>query len=298
MKSLKTTWKHIRRSPYQTAAAILTLFITLLLAGFFSITSFASMEMLRYFEGKPMITVFFTDRAGKTEADALTAVLQATGKVQTTRFVSKEEALTLYKEQNKNDPLLLEMVTADILPASLEIVPRDPAYLSELEPLIKQNQAVEEISYQRDVVEGLLRWTRGIRLVLGVLVALLAVNGVLVILTITTMKIALRKEEIDILRLVGASRWYIRSPFIWEGGFYGAVGGLLATGVILGVIAWARIPLLTFLGVIPTIKVLLENPLTPLTLISAFGFGFGLILFGFLLGSIGSFSAVNRYLKS
>lgn len=298
MKTLKTSWKHIRRSPYQALAAIITMFITLLLAGFFSITSFASMEMLKYFEGKPMITVFFTDRSGKIESDDLVAALSATGKIDSTRYVSKEEALALYREQNKNDPLLLEMVTADILPASLEIVPKDPAYLSELEPLIREREYVEEIVYQRDVVEALLRWTRGIRLILGILVALLAVNGVLVVLTITSMKIALRKEEVEILRLVGASRWYIRSPFIWEGGFYGAFGGVLAFIVIIGVIVWAREALLTFLGVIPTIQALLSQPTGSLFLISAFGYATGLIMFGFLLGAIGSYSAVNRYLKS
>lgn len=297
MKSLKTSWKHIRRSPYQTISAILTMFITLLIAGIFSVTSFASIEMLRYFEGKPMITVFFSDRAGKVESDALVATLEATGKIANTKFVSKEDALSLYREQNKNDPLLLEMVTADILPASLEIMPTQPQYLSEIEPIIKAAEGVDEVVYQRDVVEALMRWTRGIRLILGVLVGLLAFNAVLVLLTITSMKIALRKEEIEILRLVGASRWYIRSPFIWEGGFYGAIGGMFASAVIIAIILWAREALLTFLGVVPSLNMLLSSSTNSLFLISTAAFAFSLVCFGFILGCVGSYSAVNRYLK-
>ncbi len=297
MKAFKTSWKHIRRSPYQTIGAVLTMFITLLLAGIFGITSMASIEMLRYFEGKPQITVFFADRAGKTEADALVATLEQTGMVSNTKFISKEDALLLYQEQNKNDPLLLEMVTADILPASLEIMPLAPEYLTEIEPIIKQAQGVEEVVFQRDVVESLLKWTRGIRIVLGALVGILAVNAVLIILTITSMKIALRKEEIEILRLVGASRWYIRSPFIIEGGFYGALGGMIAFFVIIALVLYAREALLTFLGVVPVMNALLSNPSGSLFILSALGFFAVLTTFGYLLGCIGSYSAVNRYLK-
>ena len=297
MKSIKTAWKHIRRSPYQTVAAILTMFLTLLISGFFSVTTIASVAMLQYFEGKPQITVFFTDQVGKAEADKLSATLEATGKVTSTKYISKEDALSLYKEQNKNDPLLLEMVTADILPASLEITPKAPEFLSEIEPIIKQANGVDEVVYQKDVVDALLKWTRGIRLVLGALVVVLAVDALLIIITITSMKIALRKEEIEILRLVGASRWYIKSPFILEGGAYGAFGGILAFVVICGGIVWERVVLLTFLGVIPLISEVLSNPTGTLFIISSLGFFAILTGAGFLLGAFGSYLAVNRYLK-
>jgi len=273
------------------------MFITLLLAGIFSLSSFASFEMLRYFEGKPQITVFFKDQAGKAEADILTTTLEETGLITSATFISKEEALALYQEQNKNDPLLLEMVTADILPASLEVMPSAPEYLAQLEEVIKQNEGVEEVVYQKDVVDSLLNWTRGIRLFLGALVALLAVNAVLILLTITSMKIALKKEEIEILRLVGASRWYIRSPFILEGGFYGAIGGMFAFVTILGIVLWSRETLLSFLGVIPTMNVILSNPTGSIFLMTMAAFFGGLVTFGFILGCIGSYSAVNRYLR-
>jgi cell division transport system permease protein len=135
----------MRRSPYQTFAAILTMFLTFLLGGVFALTTGTSLSILRYFEGKPQLTVFFMEKAGKPEADVLTATLKGTGKVASTKFVSKEEALAIYKEQNKNDPLLLEMVTADILPASLEVTATEPKFLSELEPIIKKADGVEEV---------------------------------------------------------------------------------------------------------------------------------------------------------
>lgn len=297
MRVLTTTWKHMRRSPYQTMAAILTMFLTLLLAGIFFITTVASATILQYFEGKPQITVFFSEKAGKAEADTLTQTLQGTGKVVSTKFVSKEEALAIYREQNKNDPLLLEMVTADILPASLEISATDPKYFAELEPIIKNAEGVEEVVYQKDVVDTLLIWTNAIRIIGGGLVILFVFAAIFTIITVTSMKIALKKEEIEILRLVGASPWYIRFPFIIEGGFYGALGALIAWAIITGIVLWIRPFLLAFLGTIPTIQVVIADPLSSLFLLVSFGFLFGLSTVGFFLGSFGSLIATNRYLR-
>ena len=297
MRTLNTTWKHIRRSPYQALAAIVTMFLTLLLVGIFFLTSVTSAVVLQYFEGKPQITVFFVDKAGKTEADALTQSLMSTGKVLSTKFVSKDDALAIYREQNKNDPLLLEMVTADILPASLEISATDPKYLSELEPIIKKADGVEEVVYQKDVVDTLLVWTNAIRIIGGVFAILLGLSAILTIVTVTSMKIALKKEEIEILRLVGASRWYIRFPFLLEGGLYGAGGAVLAWISITGLLLWIRPFLLTFLGSIPAIKLVIVNPLSTIFFVLSFGFLFGLAAIGFLLGCAGSLIATNRYLK-
>lgn len=287
----------MRRTPYQSLAAVLTMFLTLLLAGVFSITSVASVVMLQFFESKPQITVFFTDKGDKKAADELTAQLIATGKVSGTKFVSKDDALALYREQNKNDPLLLEMVTADILPASLEVTTTRPEYLSDIEPLIKKSDVVDEVVYQKDVVDSLLKWTRGARLVLGVLVLVLSITAILVITTITSMKIAMRREEIEILQLVGASGWYIRSPLLLEGGFYGAFGGLLSWATITIVVLTQRSALLSFLGTIPMINVLLSQPTGTIFLTATGIFCLALSATGFLIGVFGSFLAVSRFLK-
>ncbi len=297
MRTFSTAWKHMRRSPYQTLAAILTMFLTLLLAGIFFLTTAASAIILQYFEGKPQITVFFVEKAGKNEADALTQTITATGKVASTKFVSKEDALAIYREQNKNDPLLLEMVTADILPASLEISAIDPKYFAELEPIIKQAEGVEEVVYQKDVVDTLLSWTNAIRLIGAALATFLAIEAILTTMTVISMKIALKKEEIEILRLVGASPWYIRLPFVIEGGLYGASGAFISWLCITGVVFWIRPFLLAFLGTIPTINLILTNPWSSVFLLSSFGFLLGLTAIGFLLGSVGSWVATNRYLK-
>lgn len=298
MKRTSTTWKHIRRSPYQSFAAVLTMFLTFLLGGFFLLTSATSYAILQFFESKPQMTVFFQEKAGKTEADALTAQLTGTGKVSSTKFISKEDALAVYREQNKNDPLLLEMVSADILPASLEIMAKDPRFLTELEPLVKKAEGVEEVIFQRDIVETLLKWTNAARLIGGILAGLLALDSLLVIMTIVGMKVAMRREEIEILRLIGASPWFIKSPFVAEGAGYGATGAFGAWVVIMGILAWARPALFGFLGQIPPIGTILADMLSGLSILASLGFLFALLTTGVILGGVGSLVALSRFLRN
>jgi cell division transport system permease protein len=205
--------------------------------------------------------------------------------------------LAIYKEQNKNDPLLLEMVTEDSLPASLEISATNPEYLKEFEPVIKQAQGVEEVVFQKDVVDTLLKWTTAIRLVGMVMVGLFVLNSILIIMTVIGMKIALKKDEIEILTLIGASPWYVRLPFVAEGGLYGMFGSFISWIIISGLLIWVRPVLLSFIGMIPLVQLILGNPTsTPFMLAIAALLGI-LSSVGFLLGSIGSLVALGRYLK-
>lgn len=297
MTTLMTSWKHMRRSPYQAMAAILTMFLTLLMAGLFFLASTASLFILQYFEGKPQITVYFQDKTTDDVVLKLQADLTATGKTANIVSISKDQALAIYREQNKNDPLLLEMVTADILPASLEVSATNPNYLSDLEAIIKNATGVEEVVYQRDVVDTLISWTNAIRWVGGSLAGLLAADSILIVMTIIGMKIALKKQEVEILTLVGASPWYIRLPFVVEGGLYGVFGAGIASIIIAGLTLWLYPFLLKFLGVIPVISGVLGAPTSVPFILSAFVFFGGLGVTGFLLGSIGSLVAVGRYLK-
>jgi len=297
MTLVHDTWKHIRRSPYQSLAATVTLFLTMFLAGLFFLATVGSTMVLRYFESKPQITVFFTDKATIADANTLKATLQSTGKIASMKYVSKDDALAIYRQQNKNDPLLLEMVTADILPASLEVSASNPNYLRDLEPIIKKASGVEEVVFQRDVVDALLRWTNAIRWVGGILVGIFSVNAILIVTTVIGMKIALKKEEIDILKLVGASPWYIRFPFVLEGGFYGLVGAFVSWVIILGLLVWQQPAISGFLGMIPIIHMIF-NTISSWTFVSAaVGLLALLVLSGFILGSVGSLVALGRYLK-
>ena len=114
--------------------------------GLFFLASTASYFVLKYFEGKPQITVYFQDKTSEDVIHTLENELTATGKTVSIKYLTKDDALALYREQNKSDPLLLEMVTADILPASLEVSATEPNFLSDLEEVIKKRKELKKSS--------------------------------------------------------------------------------------------------------------------------------------------------------
>ena len=287
MSHLQTTFQHIRRSPYQALAAVGVMSLTFFVACVFFLAALGSQAILSYFEKKPQITVFFKDEKSEESIRNLEKRLKATGKVASLKFVSKEEALRIYREQNKDDPLLLEMVTAEILPASLEISATDPKYLAELAAVLEKEPLVEDVMYQQDVIEALISWTAGIRLVGTILVSFLIIVSLLIVLTVIGMKIALKKEEIEILKLVGASSWFIRTPFLLEGMFYGMVGAFLAWGVVYLLLSYLTPFLASFLTGIP---------LLPVPSFFMIYLLLGMIFAGALIGGFGSFLALLRYI--
>lgn len=285
---LKTAWTHIRRSPYQALAAIGIMVLTFFLATIVALIISGSQKLLTFFETRPQVTAFLKDEVKAGEVDKLKEKLNQTGRVKEIKYVSKEEALIIYKEQNKADPLLLEMVTANILPASLEISTADLAHLSEIAQLLRQEPGVEEVIFQEDVVKSLKTWTDNIRKIGLVLVSFLGLISFLIVLIIIGMKVALRKEEVGTLRLIGATGSYIRIPFILEGIFYGGVGAFLGWGIAFLLLLYSTPLLLQFLAGIP---------LLPVPLIFVFALLGIEILAGILIGSLGSILAVKKYLK-
>lgn len=288
MAFLKTTWHHIRRSPYQTFAAVLIMTLTFFVISMFSFVIYGSSKIISYFESKPQVTAFFKDEAKQENIDALKEQLESSGKVADMRFVSKLEAFEIYKEQNKNDPLLLELVTADILPASLEISAIKIDDLSAISEMLKDSPFVQEVIFQKDVVATLTSWTNALRKIGIGLIALLLSVSIFIIGTNIGIKISQKREEIEIMRLLGATYWYIRWPFIFEGMFYSVIGALIGWTIASGLLLYASPFLSSFLRGIPLF------PLQPILLGELLGIELALAIF---LGGFASYLAVLRYLK-
>ncbi|PJA50073.1 hypothetical protein CO169_00195, partial [Candidatus Shapirobacteria bacterium CG_4_9_14_3_um_filter_39_13] len=275
----RTAWTHMRRTPYQALAAILIMFLTFFITTVFILTAGGFQAILRYFETRPQVTAFLKDETTSSQVDTLKAKLAQTGKVKEAKYISKEEALNIYREQNKNDPLLLEMVTANILPASLEVATNDLAYLNEIAQTLRVEPAVEEVVFQEDVVKALQQWTLNIRMIGIALISIFGLVSLLVILVIIGMKITLRREEIDILQLLGASRWYIRAPFLLEGMFYGVVGAFMAWGISYLLLLYLTSYIIKFFQGIALL------PVSPLFMLTVLGIE---ISSGIVIGSLGS----------
>ncbi len=288
MRHLKTTWRHIRRSPYQAFAAIFIMAQTFFVLTFFTFILFGSAKIISYFESVPQVTAFFKQNVKQEDIQTLEKKIKDTGKTASVDFVSKQEALQIYREQNKDDPLLLELVTADILPSALKVSTVKIDDLSVISTMLSSSPNVDRVIYQKDLIRNLASWTGALRKIGGALSIVMALDAIFLMVIIIGIKISQKKEEIEIVRLIGATNWYVRLPFLYEGMFYGVVGAFF--GWLLGVgIFWYAMPFLSsFLKGIPLL------PVPPIFFAQLLGVE---LVIAILLGVFSSFLAVLRYLK-
>lgn len=290
MNLWRKTWIQIRRSPWQNLAAVMTTTLTLLVVAVFCLISFGSIKTLQYFETAQQVIAFF--KPGKDLNDTaitnIRAQLEKTGKLNEFKYVSTHEAEAIYKEKNKDNPLLLELVDYNILPASIEISAKDLQDLKSLKSMLEGQEGVDEVVYYEDIITNLSKWITGIKkLGLGI-ITYLTLESVLVILVIIGMQIAGRREEIEILRLIGATNWFIRRPFILTAVLYGLSGSFLSWGISYLLLLYSTPFLANWLQDIP----LLPLPFWLMLLLLL-----GQLFFGATIGLIGGILATHRFLK-
>ena len=288
MKFIKSSLRNIRRSPYQAFAAVLIMMLTFLTISFFTFLLSGSSRVINFFESKPQVTAFFKNETKQSDINALEAQIKNTGKVSSAKFVSKQEALKIYRQQNKDDPLLLDLVTADILPASFEISTFKISDLSGISEMLKGSPDVSEVIFQKDIVSTLVSWTAAVRKIGVGLIIVLSLVSTFIMITIIGIRISQRKEDIEIMRLIGASNWYIRWPFLFEGIFYAVLGALVGW-MIASLALWYSTPFLSsFLKGIPIL------PVSPIFILEVL---LAELVFAIILGFLSSFLAVLRYLR-
>lgn len=288
MKTAKQAWKHIRRSPYQALAAVMIMMLTFLVISIFTMIVVSSSQIISYFESSPKVTAFFKEGTQQQNIDALAESLKSSGKVSSVKFVSKEEAFKRYSNWNKNNPVLLDLVNADILPPSLEISTHKIEDLDEVAKTLKSSSDVSDVVFLKDVVSTLISWTDAMRKIGLAVVIVLAIVSIFVMTTIIGFKISQKREEIEIMRLLSATNWYIRWPFLLEGMFYGIFGAVIGWLMTFALTFYARPYLLSFMKDIPLVT------LSPTFLFALLMVEIGLAI---MLGVIASFMAVLRYLK-
>jgi len=295
MKIIKTAFNHIRRSPYQSFLIVIALAFSFYLISSFATLAFISQKILGFFEAKPQIIAYLKDAATLEQVEQLKTTLRESGQTEEIIYVSKEEALAIYQESNKDNPLLLEMVTADILPASIEISAKKIEYLKPISEILQQEEIIsvsegdkKEIDFQEGIVETLRHWTLMVRRVgLGV-GGFLIVEVFLLIVVVMSMKIALKKEEVEILRLLGAKAWFIQAPFLLEGAVYGFWGAIIGFGGMYLTLTQAQPAITSLLGGIGIFPI--SSRFLLLLLAS-------MVIFSSLLCALGSLVGTRRYLK-
>jgi cell division transport system permease protein len=226
-------------SPLTSGVAVVTIAVTLVLVGAFALLV-ANMEaVLGRFGDALRVTAFLEDGLDADAQRALATSAEALEGVESVSLVSREEALERFRRGVGRGAALLEGLSENPLPASLEIslAPqlRSSEGLARVADAVAQLPGVSDVASGRDWVEGYLR---GVALVRGVgagLAVILALASLLIIANTIRLAVLSRRDELEILSLVGASRSYVAAPFLMEGWLQGALGGALALGALYAI---------------------------------------------------------------
>ncbi len=289
---------NFRRNWVMSLGAVITIYLSLLLVGLSMATGTIINEIVQSVEDKVTIQIFLKDDAATEDVQALQSQLLGDELVAGVEYVSKEMALERFREDMSSSPEILDTLNDNPLPASLDVTLTDPRTVQEMVDRIKANEIFpkvadrpddpeESLRYGQQIVEKLFSFTKMVRYVEIAFVAMLALVSLIFINNTIRLAIYARRKEIGIMRLVGASNGFIRTPFLMEGVLQSLAGAMLAILTVVAVQA-ALIPRLR--EALPFLPVGLTTG--TLVQISAILIGAGIFI-----GLVGSGFALRRYLK-
>lgn len=297
------TKNNVVRNKWLSIATILVTIIVFTTASIFIILSLIAHRAVKVSETKAQLQIYFQLDTPEEEILKVEERVKGYSGTESTTYISQEEALRLYISYYSDDPDLLDNVSADWLPASLEVRAKSLEQLDGLTEVVKEEQNtnpyIEDVQYHEDIVRQLRSISRTISSgALAIIVVFSTITFALIFITIS-FNIRSHKNEIEIMHLVGSSDAYIKVPFILEGTFYTMLGSFLASIFIL--VPWLifmRYGIGTNLHFIVT-DILKElsldyiRDLEPLFLLSFFGIH---LLIGALVGIVASSIAVVKHL--
>lgn len=236
-KVLGTTKKNISRNKWLSMSTIFVISIVFTISSFFIAASFLASSAVKYYETRAQVIVFFDKDTPEEEIFTFRDSVNNPNLVESIEYISKEDALKIYKEDFKEDPDLVDTITTDTLPPSLGIRATSIENLEEVITVINEekekNAFVDEVFYFKDVVDNMKTLSKVIGYGSTTLITGLGIITFTLIMITIGFNIQAHKDEIEIMHLVGSPDSFIKMPFVFEGAFYGAIGGFVATMVLI-----------------------------------------------------------------
>ncbi len=285
--SLKRAWQGFWRNAVMSLAATATMVLMLLLLAGFWIIQAGLLAGLEFTEQKVEVVAYLQTNATETQVRDLTAELEAMPEVDSVTFVSRDEALERFRAtmeaQGRED--LTQYLDSNPLYASLEVKLTDPSRIREVGDVLREAQPVRNVINIEDLVDRVLTVTDILRTAGTVILIVVGVICLFIIVNTIRLAVFARSEEIEIMRLVGASDAFIRWPFVFEGAFVGLLGSLITLGVLAVAAEPLRGFMVDFFRILPLQIGSLSRDLVALVM----GAGVG-------LGILGSWLSVRTYL--
>jgi cell division transport system permease protein len=239
---LREALRALKRNAIPSFAAMATVLVTVLVLGVFLPVVQATTGAANEVRGKVIADVYLTPDVKKADIDRVGRLLRAEPLVGRVEFISKQQA---YNTEKKRNPKAYELLGSNPLPDTYRVTPTNPDDIGKLKDALAPqapgggtttvDPAIDEVRNREEDTNKILSVTRVVKITMALLLGLLGIASVLLIANTIRLSLYARRREVEVMKLVGATDWFIRWPFVLEGVIVGAVGGLVA--VLLLIIA-------------------------------------------------------------
>ncbi len=295
-KIFDIAWTNLKRNSFLSWGATGTLALTLILfLGLISL-QFLSNQIVETLKDKIDISAYFKVDAPEEHILKIKSDLESHELVESVTYVSRDQALADFKERHKDDQSIQESLAeldSNPLQASLNIKSTDPSRFEEIVQYLNTHEfsgSIDKVNFYENqgaiekiqsLSRGIGNWGLAVTLVVGFIALLVTFNTI-------RLTIYNQKQEIEIMRLVGASNWYIRGPYLVEGGLYGLFAALIALLVFYPVIYFVSPKIESFVTSVNTFGYFMHNIILVALLT---------IVMGIIMGVISSFVTIAKHLK-
>ncbi|HEX6022055.1 MAG TPA: permease-like cell division protein FtsX, partial [Solirubrobacter sp.] len=232
---LREAIRALKRNAIPSFAAMATVLVTVLVLGVFIPVVQATTGAANEVRGKVIADVYLKTNVKQRDIDRVERLLKSEPLVAKIEFISKEQA---FKTESARNPRAYELLGSNPLPDTFRLTPRNPDDIGKLKDALAPkapgggttvvDPAIDEVKNREEDTNKILSVTRVVKITMALLAGLLGVASVLLIANTIRLSLYARRREVEVMKLVGATDWFIRWPFVLEGVIVGALGGILA----------------------------------------------------------------------
>lgn len=278
----------LRRNGWMSVASVGTVTISLLVLGISLLLLINTNHVILSLESNLEIVAYISEDTEPGVAQQAGSKIKNIDGVASVVFVSKEEGLrTLEKQLGKNRDILAALGGVNPLPDAYRIKAKKASEVPVLAREIEKIAGIEKVRYGQGVVERLFAVTRWVRSISAGIVAIIALAAVFLIATTVRLTVFARRREVAIMKLVGATDWFIRWPFFLEGMFLGLIGAILAAAILTA-------SYLVLIRNVAETVAFLSLQTSPEVLTRLVG---GILGAGVVIGALGSMISLRKFLK-
>lgn len=295
-RTIKSGLKSFWRNGWLSAATVSVMSLTLLVIAMLLMLNVVASAILINLQEKIDVSVYFKLEASEEDILVVKSQLEKLPEVERVGYVSREEALNKFRERHKDNPYLiqsLQELDENPLEASLNIKAQEASQYETISQFLEgiyYSNIIDKVDYRqnKEVIDKLSNIIANVKVVGLSLSSVLVLIVILVTFNAIRLAIYSSRDEIRVMRLVGANNWFIRGPFIIEGILYGAISSFITLGVTYFVIWFVSPKISGFLPIDDLFSYFQAN---------FWAFLFLLLGIGVVLGVVSSFLAVRKYLK-